>query len=395
MKENRELPEGWEWKRLGDVCDKPQYGYTTSASNEVGGPLFVRTTDITNGMIDWNKVPYCSEPPENKEKYLLHDGDILISRAGSVGSSIVVKNPKDAIFASYLIRFTPTNKIVSDYLGYFLKSQYFITQIGANSNGTTLNGINASNLANIKLPLPPLEIQRKIVGIIDSMREIKSLRENANSIPNQMIQSVFLEMFGNPVNNSRGWNSYKLGELGSWTSGGTPSRSKPEYFQGDIPWFTAGELNDSYIWDSKEKITKEALNSSSAKLFPAETMLIGMYDTAAFKMGVLKNPASSNQACAAFFPKTEVINTFFALYLFKEMKNYFLSKRRGIRQKNLSQKIIKNFEVPVPPINLQQKFAYFVQSIEEIRHTQENSTLIINDMFNQVLDKAFKGELVC
>ncbi|MEL7665007.1 MAG: restriction endonuclease subunit S [Methanosarcina mazei] len=254
--------------------------------------------------------------------------------------------------------------------------------------------VPATFLKNLLVPLPPLETQQKIVSILEKAEETRKLRAQADELTQKLLQSVFLEMFGDPVKNSREWKLHKLGEIGNWTSGGTPSRSKPEYFHGEIPWFTAGELNDSYVYGSKEKITKEALNSSSAKLFPAGTMLIGMYDTAAFKMGILKNPASSNQACAAFSPKVEVINTLFALYLFKEMKDSFLSQRRGIRQKNLSQSIIKKFEVPVPPIELQKQFADMVQKIDQIKESQKQSSLETNNLFDALMQKAFTGKLV-
>jgi type I restriction enzyme S subunit len=200
-------------------------------------------------------------------------------------------------------------------------------------------------------------------------------------------------MFGDPIRNSKRWEIATLGELGEWTSGGTPSRTKPEYFQGTIPWFSAGELNDSYILDSKEQITEEALKVSSAKLFSKGTMLIGMYDSAAFKMGLLLRPASSNQACAAFIPKKEKLEPLFALHLFKAMKPLFLSRRRGVRQKNLSQSIIKNFEIPIPPLPLQQKFARIIEKIESMRQSQNQSKQQIEDLFSAMMQKAFRGEL--
>lgn len=100
------LPKGWRWERLGDVCHPSQYGWTTSASSS-GRVKFVRTTDISSGMIDWGSVPYCMEAPDNIDRYTLSGGDILISRAGSVGKSFLVKDPEPSVFASYLIRFRP------------------------------------------------------------------------------------------------------------------------------------------------------------------------------------------------------------------------------------------------------------------------------------------------
>lgn len=104
VKNNDELPEGWGWTTLGKLSAKSQYGWTTKAKNK-GRLHLLRTTDISSGRIDWNSVPFCEEEPEDVEKYLLKPGDIVISRAGSIGLSHLITEEKKAIFASYLIRF--------------------------------------------------------------------------------------------------------------------------------------------------------------------------------------------------------------------------------------------------------------------------------------------------
>ena len=89
-------------------------------------------------------------------------------------------------------------------------------------------------------------------------------------------------MFGDPLTNPKEWNIKRLEELGEWASGGTPSRNISKYFTGDIDWFSAGELNSLYLTESFEKITEEAVKNSSTKVFTKGSLLIGMYDTAAF-----------------------------------------------------------------------------------------------------------------
>lgn len=122
-------------------------------------------------------------------------------------------------------------------------------------------------------------------------------------------------------------------------------------------------------------------------------MLIGMYDSAAFKMGILCHQSATNQACAAFSPKNELIDTLFPLQLFKAMKPSFLSRRRGVRQKNLNQQIIKDFEVPLPPLTLQQQFAHVVESVERIRERQVASGRQIEGLCEELMQRAFAGEL--
>ena len=162
-----ELPEGWVWTTLGDVSQPPQYGWTTSAKN--GGKLhLLRTTDITSGNINWETVPFCQKEPDNRGKYLLKDGDIVISRAGSVGFSCLIKKPEQAVFASYLIRFRPV--IIDElFLSYFLKSPAYWRAISKSKLGIAVQNVNATKLRKLSLPIAPLSEQRRIVAKIEEL----------------------------------------------------------------------------------------------------------------------------------------------------------------------------------------------------------------------------------
>jgi type I restriction enzyme S subunit len=162
------LPEGWEWTTLGEVCSSPQYGWTTSGSS-AGDLKLLRTTDITKGEINWSSVPYCETNPPDISKYLLSDGDILISRAGSVGYSTLISNPKNAVFASYLIRFKPNEGIIKKYLAFFLQSPIYWTTINENSAGIAIPNVNGSKLKTIPFPLAPWKVQEQTVSIIEEL----------------------------------------------------------------------------------------------------------------------------------------------------------------------------------------------------------------------------------
>ena len=172
-----------------------------------------------------------------------------------------------------------------------------------------------------------------------------------------------------------------LGNLGIWKSGGTPKRTRPEYFGGSVNWFSAGELDRLYLRDSVEKITKEALENSSAKLFRKGSLLLGMYDTAAFKMGILTKDSASNQACACITPN-EMVNVVWLYHELQLMKSHFLTQRNGVRQKNLNLGMIRKFEVPLPPLPLQQQFAAFAAEVDK-------SKFIVRHMFAMQLRQLY------
>lgn len=190
------LPASWEVSSLGEVSSQPQYGYTTSGSAE-GSLKLLRTTDITSGAINWDAVPFCLENPQDSEKYLLEDGDIVISRAGSVGISHVLKNPPRAVFASYLIRFKPFLNI--QYFRYFLLSPYYWVAIEGNKLGIAVPNVNASKLREIPIPIPPEAEQHRIVAKIEELfseldqgvASLKAAREQLRVYRQSLLKNAF------------------------------------------------------------------------------------------------------------------------------------------------------------------------------------------------------------
>lgn len=161
-----EVSNGWLTVRLGDICEPSQYGYTAKAGSS-GNVHFLRTTDITSGPINWATVPFCDVDEETQKKYLLHDGDVVISRAGSVGFSCLIRQPLPSVFASYLIRFRP--KINADYFRYFLLTPNYWDAIGKQSLGIAVQNVNATSLSEIEVPVAPAAEQTRIVAKLEEL----------------------------------------------------------------------------------------------------------------------------------------------------------------------------------------------------------------------------------
>ena len=190
------LPKGWVETTIEDICTSPQYGYTTKAVDK-GDIKLLRTTDITSGKINWETVPYCLKNPENPEKYFLKEGDIVISRAGSVGISYLIIKPEKAVFASYLIRFNPL--INKKHFKYFLESPIYWSNISEKKLGIAVQNVNATKLKSIKLPIPPLPEQRRIVAKIDELfseldngiENLKKAREQLKTYRQAVLKYAF------------------------------------------------------------------------------------------------------------------------------------------------------------------------------------------------------------
>lgn len=179
-----ESPEGWVRAALGDVCSKPQYGWTCRAARS-GDVKYLRTTDISDGQIDWTRVPFCEEAPADVEKYRVYADDILVSRAGSVGVSHRVQDvPAETVFASYLIRFNTLPGIHPRFVEWFLKSEEYWRSISDFTAGIAIPNVNASKLASLELPVPPTEEQRRIVAQVEALlAKIRASQQRLDKIP--------------------------------------------------------------------------------------------------------------------------------------------------------------------------------------------------------------------
>ncbi|NCD18863.1 MAG: hypothetical protein EOL89_02600 [Actinobacteria bacterium] len=161
------LPQAWRNLPLVEIAGRPQYGWTSSARPDAGGKPLLRTTDITRGSIRWGHVPRATNDPPDLSRYLLSHGDIVVSRAGSVGVSALIHDPPEAIFASYLMRLRPGPEVSPEFLAHYLTSPQYWRQISSVTNGIAIPNINGSKLSAIDVPVPPLEEQRRIVAILD------------------------------------------------------------------------------------------------------------------------------------------------------------------------------------------------------------------------------------
>ena len=158
-----------------------------------------------------------------------------------------------------------------------------------------------------------------------------------------------------------GWSPATLQDVATWSSGGTPSRSNPAYYSGAIPWFKTGELGPRVLYGSEERISDEAVSSSSAKVFPKGSAAIAMYGATIGKTSIFGIDAATNQACAVGFP--EAISAEFLYYFLVSQEKGFVDAGKGGAQPNISQGIVKAWPISVPPANEQNRI---VEKLEEL-----------------------------
>ena len=192
-----EIPDNWKWIRWGDLSERIQYGYN-APGKQSGRIKLVRISDIQEGKVLWDTVPYCDIEESNIETYLLHENDILFARTGgTVGKSYLVKNiEEDAVFAGYLIRTSYSNKLCSKYMKYFMESKLYWKQLQSGTIATAQPNCNAKTLSKMLLPLPPVNEQMRIVNVIDEVfgiiEELEELQKQYK-INNETLKSKLID----------------------------------------------------------------------------------------------------------------------------------------------------------------------------------------------------------
>ena len=191
-----EVPEGWVWTTIAEISSSINYGVSESAK-VTGKYRLLRITDIQDGKVSWESVPFTDYPEDKAKAFELSDGDILFARTGAtVGKSYLVEAaPNNAIFASYLIRVQYSHSVIPQYIKFFFESGYYWEQISSNSVGVGQPNVNGTSLGKLRIPLPPAAEQKRIskeahrwMGVIDRLEfEAQHLSEDIGAFKSKIL----------------------------------------------------------------------------------------------------------------------------------------------------------------------------------------------------------------
>jgi len=386
----------WQWKTLGEISLlKSQYGSGAKRVDFDGEVRYVRITDIEdNGALKQGDMV---SPSVIEDNCFLKEGDLLFARSGSVGRTYL-HQPKDTLkyqFAGYLIRFKINPDVAdSKYVFYLTHSRYYYDWIESYKKSVTLANINAQEYASLKLPVPPLSEQKKIVELLERSDNLRQKRQQTNDETTRIVQSIFYDMFGDPVIEDK-YPELQLGKITKFIDYRGKTPKKTDF---GVPLITAKNVKLGYISpEPQEFIADKDYEPWMRRGFPEEGDIL--FTTEAPLANVARlgqfDRIALAQRIITLHPSDKVDSHYLThLLLLPSMRRRINKYVTGSTATGIRSRELKILKIPLPDIKMQKIFAERVKKMEPIHIKQKKCLSDINQLFDALMQKAFNGELV-
>lgn len=383
--------------KLGDIAEfirgitfKPDDVVPVDTDDAV---ICMRTKNVQTLLDCDDLLAVPSEFVRRKDQYL-QEGDVLVSSANSwnlVGKCCWIPTlPWKAAFGGFIsvLRGNP-NYVDKRYLYWWFASdrtQALLRSFGQKT--TNISNLNIERALQLELPLPPLQQQRRIAAILDKADTLRAKRREALAQLDRLAQSIFVEMFGDPGVNPKGWPQRTLKELGKVSTGRTPPSALDDMFGGEIPFITPGDLES----DKPVKRTVTLTGAQEAGTVRAGAALVCCIGTVG-KMGMAMVRSSFNQQLNAVEWHSMYIHDQYGMAVLRFFKPTIVSWASSTTIPILKKSIFEKIAIPVPPIALQQEFAKRIQALHHLEKKMRSDLEASTELFLALQSRAFQGRL--
>ena len=404
----------WQKVKLGDIASAIQTGpfgsqLHQSDYSDVGTPV-VMPKDIVCGKIDVSAIARVeSHHVERLSRHKINEGDILYARRGDVGKCAYTdKSQTGWLCGTGCLRVTVDKaKAMPEFVFFQLQKKDTIGWVEKHAIGATMLNLNTSILSNVPIELPSLSTQHRIATILsryDSLienyqKQIKLLEEAAQ----RLYKEWFVDLRFPGHENTKivdgvpeGWEKKTIADVcTNISSGSTPSRSNKAYWEnGTIKWVKTKELQDGWILDTEEYISQEGYNSSSTKMFPANTILMAIYASPTLgRLGILSIDCCCNQAALGLIADENIISWQWLFWKLYELRDEFNAIARGAGQQNISGIVVKNKEVIIPAKGMIDGFTAVVSKMFEQQKSLSSQLRLLTEARDRLLPKLMSGEI--
>ena len=393
----------WPMVELSDLVEVMHQGINTAADkvnySDSGVPI-IQAKHLKEGFVDFSDVKFLgdSDYEKYKEKYIPQINDLLFSNIGTIGKSVIVKNVDKFMFAwnVFIIRVKHESLDVS-FFKYYLDRLLSINYYEQFLTGGTVKFVNKKTIGAIKVPLPPLAEQKRIAAILDKADAIRQKRQQAIKLADEFLRSVFLEMFGDPVTNPKGWDEQVLKKIADIRSGVAKGKKVSLEDSVTLPYMRVANVQDGYLDLSDIKqIVVSKKDAKKCQLKKGDVLLTEGGDPDKLGRGYvwngeIENCIHQNHIFSVRVDKHDVIHPDFlsAQISSQRGKRYFLKvgkQTTGIA--TINKTVLSDFVVFIPSIESQKRYVEIKNKVDLFKKKCE---LDGRDLFHSIVNKAFSG----
>ena len=383
----------WPVKQLGDICEVLN-GFAFKSDKYVDkGVRVIRITNVQHGYIEDNEPKfYPKNECDRLHQYMLKENDLLMSLTGNVGRVGLLdgKYLPAALNQRVACLRIKSDNVELKYLFHHLNSELFETRCIQSAKGIAQKNMSTEWLKEYPIPIPPLSEQARIVEELDQLSNIIEKKRQQLSELDNLAQSIFYDMFGDPVTNEKGWEVKKLGEVGFFARGVSKHRPRnaPELMGGSMPLIQTGDVANSGMYITDYNSTYSELGVQQSKVWEAGTLCITIAATIG-KCSILTFDACFPDSVVGYIGKKEFICNEYVYYLFGCLQSILEANAPAVAQKNINLKVLNLLEVPLPPLELQKLFAQKIEAIEKEKELIKQSIKETEELFNSRMDYYF------
>ena len=393
-----------EYVKLRDVIIEKISGEWGTEGTADNGVKVLRTTNFTNiGKIDYTEIVYRIIPANKIEKKRILYGDIIIEKSGGSPNQpvgrVVFFDKKDGsvyITNNFTAILRPDPQFV--YNKFLFYSLFFLHKKGITlkyQNKTTgILNIRLDKYLEEKILVPSLTDQVRIAKLLSRVEELIEDRKKSINLLDDLLKSKFYDMFGNPVKNEKAWEEKILSDLGTLDRGVSKHRPRnaPELLGGIYPLIQTGDVANSGLYIESYKQTYSKLGVAQSKLWDKGTLLITIAANIA-KTGILKIDACFPDSIVGFIPNHKKTNSIYIHFVFQFFQQILEKNAPQAAQKNINLSILRNLNIPVPSIEMQNQFAEIAQKVEALKKDYKESLSKLENLYGSLSQRVFKGEL--
>lgn len=378
--EVNDMKQNWTYKKLGEVVaiTMGQSPASDTYNESEGLPFFQGNADF--GKLHPNVRIYCNAPIR-----IADNGDVLISVRAPIGAINIAD--RECCIGRGLAAIRGNDNYISRFIYYLLMASK--EKLVSQGTGSTFKSIGKDVLYNMLIPVPPLSTQSRIVSELDLLQSIIGKQKAQLKELDNLAQAIFYDMFGDPVENEKGWEVKKLGEICEVYRGGSP-RPIEQYLGGTIPWIKIGDAtkgDDIYLHQTKEHIIEEGLKKT--RFIHSGSLIFANCGVSLGFARIISFDGCIHDGWLAFDNISNYIEKVFLLKSLNFCTSYFRSIAPDGTQPNLNTTIMKSFKQILPPMDMQKQYIGKVETIERLKAKIEQSLIEAQRLFDCKMDEYF------